>query len=98
MKAIAILTSALVLTACATAPAPKDAAEDASAGVRCNANAAEGLIGRPADAAAALAQKSSGARTLRRYVTGSPVTMDFRPDRLNVETDAAGTIVKLTCG
>ncbi|MEH3046741.1 I78 family peptidase inhibitor [Sphingomonas adhaesiva] len=93
MKAV-ILTSALALAACATTPAP----EDAAAGVKCDANAAQGLIGRPADAAAAQAQKASGARTMRRYVTGSPVTMDFRADRLNVETDATGMIVKLTCG
>ncbi len=92
----AILTMALGLAACATNAAP--VAPDAAAGVKCDANAAQGLIGRRADAAVAEAQKSSGARTVRRYVTGSALTMDFRPDRLNVETDAAGTIVKLTCG
>lgn len=26
------------------------------------------------------------------------VTMDYRPDRLNVETDAAGRIVRIRCG
>ena len=72
--------------------------EPAAPGTKCDANAAQGLIGRPADASAAEAQRLSGAGTVRRYRTGDAVTMDFRADRLNVETDAAGAIVKLSCG
>ncbi|KQT32456.1 hypothetical protein ASG29_11800 [Sphingomonas sp. Leaf412] len=80
----------------ATTPAPP--AEAAVPGTRCDANAAQRLIGTAADTSAAEAQRLSGARTVRRYRTGDMLTMDLRPDRLNVETDAAGRIVKLTCG
>ena len=34
----------------------------------------------------------------RVYVEGDAVTMDHRPDRLNVVTDADGNIVEVSCG
>lgn len=89
---------ALIAGGCARTEAPVAEATPTAPGTQCDANAAQSLVGRPADAAVAEAQRLSGARTVRRYVTGSPLTMDFRPDRLNVETNAAGTIVKLGCG
>ena len=81
--------------------APVAATPEAGAeapGTRCDAGAAAALVGRQADASEAEAQRLSGARTVRRYTTGVAVTMDYRPDRLNVETNADGTIVKLSCG
>ncbi|NIJ24959.1 hypothetical protein FHT01_002501 [Sphingomonas japonica] len=90
----------LLLGACTAAnqqtpSAPSDAEQ---AGAQCDAGAIQDLIGKPADAFADDAKARSGAAAVRRYVTGSPVTMDFRADRLNVETDPTGTIVKLSCG
>ena len=93
----ATLAALPLLAACASQGTPP-AAEMPAPGTQCNANAAQGLVGRPADAAVAEAQRLSGARTVRRYASGDAVTMDFRAGRLNVETDAAGTIVKLSCG
>lgn len=34
----------------------------------------------------------------RIYKLGDPVTLDFRPDRLNIVTDADGVIVEVKCG
>ncbi|TRO91476.1 hypothetical protein FKB34_13370 [Glycocaulis profundi] len=34
----------------------------------------------------------------RVYVEGDAVTMDHRPDRLNIVTDADGNIVEVSCG
>lgn len=96
-----VMSLALLLAACARpeAPAPTPGpAPGPAAGVRCDANAAQALVGQPADAVIAQAQRLSGARVVRRYRTGDPLTMDLRPDRLDVETDAAGVVVKLGCG
>ncbi|WP_322867329.1 I78 family peptidase inhibitor [Aquicoccus sp. G2-2] len=53
---------------------------------------------RPFIGAQASAVDFSAQKVLRIIAPGQPVTMDFRAERLNVETDAAGRIVKLSCG
>ncbi|GAA4217722.1 hypothetical protein GCM10022253_16940 [Sphingomonas endophytica] len=90
------LVMLLALGACAK-PATSVAANEAP-GVQCDANAVQSLVGRMAAEVTAEAQKRSGARTVRSYRSGDAVTMDFRPDRLNVERDAAGKVVKFSCG
>lgn len=42
--------------------------------------------------------KRSGAGTLRVIAPGMVVTMDYRPNRLNIETDEQGRITRITCG
>ena len=96
MTRIAPLTLLPLLAACMAQQQPP--AKMPAPGTQCDANPAMGLVGTPADTATAEAQRLSGARMVRRYRTGDAVTMDFRADRLNVETDASGTIVKLSCG
>lgn len=39
-----------------------------------------------------------GQRTIRYIAPGQPVTMDYRIDRLNVETGKDGRIKRLYCG
>lgn len=101
-RAAVVSVVLVVLAGCAprvgalVAAMPAGGAE--APGTRCDAGAAAALVGRAADASLAEAQRLSGARTVRRYATGDAVTMDYRADRLNVETDAGGTIVKLSCG
>ena len=96
----AVACIALVaLAGCAPKPvSPVAATPTAGGDARCDVSAATALVGRSADASLAEAQRLSGARTVRRYATGDALTMDYRADRLNVETDAGGTIVKLSCG
>lgn len=96
MMRIAPFSLLPLLAACAAQESPPAAMP--APGTQCDANAAMKLLGQPADTGTAEAKRLSGARSVRRYRSGSPITMDFRPDRLNVETDAAGTIVKLSCG
>ncbi|WP_341208536.1 I78 family peptidase inhibitor [uncultured Sphingomonas sp.] len=90
------LVALLALGACAKPAAP--VAEAAAPGVQCDANAAQALVGRMAADVTAAAQQRSGARAVRGYRTGDMLTMDFRPDRLNIERDAAGKVVKFSCG
>ncbi|TCP37474.1 I78 family peptidase inhibitor [Sphingomonas sp. BK235] len=103
MSRVAVVSVVLIaLAGCAPKAAAPVAAPPVAGGevpgTRCDAGAAAALVGRAANASAAEAQRLSGARTVRRYATGDALTMDYRADRLNVETDARGTIVKLSCG
>ena len=40
----------------------------------------------------------SGIDDVRIIPPGTAVTLDYRPDRLNVETDAKGIITRIACG
>lgn len=94
MKAIVIV--AMALAGCTTI-----AGEGAPVAERpgaCNAAAVQDLVGQPLATAQAEAKQRAGAATVRSYVTGAAITMDYRVDRLNIETDAGGTIVRLSCG
>lgn len=90
------LVMLLALGACAKPATP--VAPNEAPGVQCDANAVQALVGRMASEVTAEAQQRSGARAVRSYRSGDAVTMDFRPDRLNVERDAAGKVVKFSCG
>lgn len=84
---------ALTLSSCSvdgsvTAPAPGS----------CNAEAAQGLVGksRPTDEAAI---QRTGARSVRQIEPGDMVTQDFREDRVTIETDpASGLVIRASCG
>ena len=77
----------LALAACQPTPGPTPGPDS------CNAGQYQALIGTPVDNA-----DFSGQDSLRIIPPNSAVTMDHRPDRLNVETDADGLILRLYCG
>lgn len=87
-----LILAAFILAACQTdvetkpdnRPAPPD---------DCGASQYQSLIGTPVDPAA-----FAGHAALRIIPPGTAVTMDYRPDRLNVETDDSGIITRITCG
>lgn len=97
MKHIALICPlAVVLSACATAPA--DPATDV-AGTACDAARAQFAVGQMFDPALGeKARVAAGARTVRDYGPGQPVTMDYRFDRLNIERDADGRVKAVSCG
>lgn len=72
-------------------PAPQTAAE-ATAQDTCGAAQYRGLIG--SNIAAVTLPAESGIRIIQ---PDTPVTQDFRPDRLNVITDANGVITSVEC-
>ena len=86
-----VVLAALILGACATTE-PKPVAG------KCDAATVQDLVGKPLAQHEAEAKRRAGAGTVRSYVTGSALTMDYRENRLNIETDAGGTIIKLSCG
>lgn len=85
--------SALLLSACSTAAnydmAPESAADDS-----CGAGARQYLVGQSVDSV----DTETLAEHVRAIYPGEMVTMDHRPDRLNLGLDADGIIVALSCG
>lgn len=93
MHAALTLALAAGLAACTTVEKAGTPAE----GGACNAAAAQPYVGKPASAADQ-ARAASGAKAMRLIRPGQAVTMDYRPDRLNVELDASDSIVRIACG
>ena len=60
----------------------------------CGASDLQYLLGQPRDA---LERENISAPT-RILPPGTAMTMDHRPDRLNVELDAGGDILRIWCG
>lgn len=88
MRAIPIV-SALLLAACQP-PVEEPVVEDA-----CGAAELQHLVGMPASAAEGMTAPGP----VRVFRSGQPITMDHRPDRLNVELDARGRrIDRIFCG
>ena len=65
----------------------------------CREEGLERFVGRQAsDEIVAQAVEASGSKSVRVLPPGAVATMDYRTDRLNIETDGNGIIVRLRCG
>jgi hypothetical protein len=97
MKPTLAALAAIGLTGCVmttTEPAPPPVAD-----INCDIDALAGLVGQPASTElAADAIAKAGARTVRWIGPGMAVTMDYRPDRLNIELDGSNRVTKFSCG
>jgi hypothetical protein len=85
------LGALLLLAACLPEdpPAVSMPAEDA-----CGAAALQSRVGTPVGA-----QDFTGQGAMQRIMAeGSPMTMDYRADRLNVTYDTRGRITRIWCG
>ena len=81
---------AVALGGCATTPQQSNF---------CNADPAQLFVGQKADAAAGLAiRQATGADEVRWGPPRSPMTMDFRQDRVTVSYDDDMTITRISCG
>ena len=90
--------AALAAAGCTYGERPQAAAPSPPAG-KCVADGLAGLNGKTrSEAVAAEALRLSGAKALRWISPGMAVTMDFREDRLNLDLDAEGKIVRAHCG
>ncbi|MEQ8900879.1 MAG: I78 family peptidase inhibitor [Roseovarius sp.] len=86
---VVFMVGTLALAACkADQSPPPDQAES------CGAEALQHLVGQPQ---AALEDETISAPT-RILPPGAMRTMDHRPERLNVDIDDTGTILRLWCG
>lgn len=94
------LATALVLAGC-TSTAPQDAAPQGF--TDCGASQLQGKIGQPVIGSTAEDTMVGGviARSkgdVRVIAPGQAVIQNFSENRLNLETDAAGNLVRVTCG
>ncbi|MWV11404.1 hypothetical protein F3I62_04780 [Pseudomonas sp. R-28-1W-6] len=98
-----------LLAACGSNPekAPEAAATKVTANSepsadfdsRCDADPIHELIGKTLDNQLATeARDQADARFLRITRPNQPVTMDYNPQRLNIDIDDAGVILQVSCG
>ena len=72
---------------------------EASTRTACTATGARFAIGEAyTPDLAERAREAARARTVRMIERGGAYTMEFSPDRLNIEVDGAGIVRDLTCG
>jgi hypothetical protein len=87
----------LALSACAASPPP--APPEPVAGGACDASRAQFAVGQqPGVAVLDQARERAGARLVRTLRPGQPVTMEYNAERLNLNLDASGKVVRVTCG
>jgi hypothetical protein len=100
MKAMLAAGGAMLMTmACATVPPGEDVPEIGDPRYQCNAEGLGDLVGRQAtQELGADALRRSNSRSLRWIRPGDAVTMDYRPDRLNIHLDARGRVERFNCG
>lgn len=80
-------------------PDPAPPPPRVEAGGECSAGDAYSHVGRTySEALDAALRAESGATAMRVIRPGDAVTLDHRPERLNVRLDEADTITALDCG
>ncbi|KAA5805144.1 hypothetical protein F1654_03935 [Alkalicaulis satelles] len=101
MRWLVICAAALSMTACQTMAENDDSADmgypvvdRTGEGRDCAAPTYQTLIGQPISEV----HTDSLPSPRRIYAEGDPVTMDHRPDRLNIITDRNGVVVAVRCG
>ncbi|UVJ45694.1 I78 family peptidase inhibitor [Pseudomonas sp. LS1212] len=93
--------AAIVLAGCSssgsTSKAPEVAASNSDG--RCQAGAADFAIGKQASPALLeQARTRAGAQTARILKPHDMVTLEYRSDRLNLNADDRGAIIRVNCG
>jgi hypothetical protein len=89
------------ITGCTTAAAQggDEPIPERGTGRTCDAAKAQSLVGRAADEAlGAEAMRLTGAGALRWVPMGAMVTMDYRPDRLNIHLGPRNEVTRIACG
>ena len=91
MRFLMLLVPVLALTACVEPmPVTPGVPPDTD---HCGASGMQGLVGQPRSVLATMLLPA-GSRVIN---PGDAVTMDFRPDRLNIEIGTDGRIAKIGC-
>lgn len=94
IRRIVITAAALVLTACATNSGPSDDMIIDPDPQPCAADTYQGLVGQKIGEV----HTDSLPRPLRVYSVTDMITMDHRPDRMNIVVSVDGEVVEVSCG
>lgn len=85
------LMGPIAVAACVSGNADTDPLQNKDT---CSAAPLQHLIGGPAKVVTSLNLRNP----LRVIAPDQMVTEDYQPDRINVETDAKGKVLRITCG
>ncbi|MGY1446861.1 I78 family peptidase inhibitor [Pseudomonas chlororaphis] len=93
------LLAAVVLTGCSTSSPDKDTVVTESGHSRCEAKAAEFAIGKKASPELLeQARTRAGAQNARILKPNDMITLEYRSDRLNLNTDNNLVVTRVNCG
>lgn len=102
LASLGSLLAAALLAGCSTTstePATDAAATTETGHSRCEAKAAEFTIGKQASPQLLdEARKRAGAQNARFLQPDDMVTLEYRSDRLNLNTDAGHIVTRVNCG
>ena len=90
------LTLLALLAGCSSQPPAQQTAEITG---DCSVDNLSGVLGQNASAELIeQVQLQANAKTLRVLAPGDAATMDYNPQRLNIDIDESEVIIRLTCG
>lgn len=93
---LASLSILALLAGCSSSQPAQPAAEITG---DCNVENLQGVLGQNASAELIeQVQRQANAKTLRVLAPGDAATMDYNPQRLNIDIDESEVIIRLTCG
>lgn len=101
---LALVFTAALMAGCSSTSESSGGATQVSAPVdsghsRCDASAAQFTVGKPSSPALReQAKVKAGAQTARALGPNDMVTLEYRSDRLNLNTDQAGIVTRVNCG
>jgi len=103
LASIILSASACLLAACSSQPTAvngdANATPPADMAQACNAEVAQGAVGKAATPAVVeQARRDAGAAIARVLKPGQVVTMEYRADRLNVDVDEGNVVTGVRCG
>lgn len=101
MRTIALLAAAsLTLISCRNErPEPGPPPPSPTGDGTCNASRAQGMVGKPLmPGSIDAAKRRTGARVGRVMRMGQVYTMEYRADRVNLDTDRLDNIIGVRCG
>ena len=95
---LANLAVIALLAGCSSSGSSKDPAQQA--GQReCNVDKLQDLVGQTINVTLVeQVQQQAGAEQVRVLAPRAPATMDYNPQRLNIDIDDAEVILRLSCG